>query len=481
MDTLTDEPEESSEPKSLEGAGSGRRSTLRQGLRHFFLDRHFALLWSAQTISSFGSHITGIGLPIAALLLLRATSAQMGLLTALAALPGLVAGLLIGIWVDRLPRRLVLIAMDLGRALLLALIPLLAAFGWLHLAWLYLITALAGLCTAAFEVASLAFLPTLLPPAKLPTGNSRLSTSESLAEIAGPPLAGLLIQLLTAPLAILLDALSFLCSALCIGLMRAPERARPAHVEHTHLWREMREGLEVFWNNPILRALGAYACTRTFFGGAFAALYLIYVVQLFGASSLAYGILVACGGVGALIGSLGANWWTRRATPGRTLIVSALLFALLSFCTPLASGPMPFAFALMAFSQLFGDAGFAIYSIYEISLRQTIVPKRLLGRVNACMHMLSEGAMPLGALLAGLLSEFIGIRLTLLVGSGGMLLACAWLLFSPLHRTGDRMEKKPRKSTGKNTLSPGKSDEHVKIETCSDGRKGEKEHVRRPV
>jgi predicted MFS family arabinose efflux permease len=412
-----------------------RRPLFLRRLRRFFLHRHFALLWSGQTVSTFCSYITGMGLPIAAWLLLHATPAQMGLLTALAALPGLLLGLLIGVWVDRLPRRLLMITADLGRALLLASIPLAAMFGLLRFALFYVVTVLVGLFTAGFEVASLSFLPTLLLPEELITGNSRLSTSDSLAEIAGPPLAGVLIRFLTVPVAILLDVLSFLFSALCVSLIRVAEAPRGASTQRPQLWREIREGLGVLLGNPLLRTLAAFICTQNFFGGAFAVLYLIYTLQRFEANTLVCGLLVACGGVSALVGSFCANWCTRRFGSSRTLIGSTLLHGLLSFCTPLAAGPMLVVFVLMALSQLIGDTGFAVYSINEVSLRQQLVPDHLLGRVNAGMQMLSTGIMPLGALLAGLLSELIGIRLTLLIGSAGMFLAPAWLFFSPLRRS----------------------------------------------
>lgn len=401
--------------------------------RRFLLHRHFALLWTGTTVSRFGSYITSIGLPIAALLFLHATPAQMGLLAALGALPGLFVGLFIGVWVDRLPRRPLLLAADVARALLLALVPLSAALGMLSLMELYIVAVLAGLLTVSFEVASLSFVPTLLQSDELLTGNSRLGTSDSLAEIAGPPMAGLLISLMTAPLAILLDALSFLFSALCVSQIRVSE-SRPASAERPHLWHEIREGLGVLWHNRLLRALAAYICTHNFFGGAFAALYLLYFVQLFGQRPFAYGILVAFGGLGALVGSFFAGQCARRFGSGRILVGSALLFGTLSFCTPLASGPLPLVFALMAFPQLVGDSGFAVYSINEISLRQTLVPEHLLGRVNACMHILSNSITPIGALLAGLLSEVIGVRLTLLVGCGGIFLSAGWLIFSPLWR-----------------------------------------------
>ncbi len=405
---------------------------LLRGLRRFFLHRHFALFWSGQTVSTFCSYITEMGLPIAAWFLLHATPAQMGLLTALAALPGLLLGLLIGVWVDRLPRRSLMIVTGLGRALLLACIPLAAVFGVLHLALFYVVTVLVGLFTACFEVASLSFLPALLQSEELITGNSRLSTSESLAEIAGPPLAGVLIRVLTVPVAILLDVFSFLFSALCISLIHVPETAREASDPHPHLWREMAAGLDALLGHRCLRALAAYSCMQNFFGGAFAVLYLVYTLQRFAGNTLIYGLLVACGGVGALVGSFCANQCSRRFGAGRTLIGSSVLHGLLTFCTPLAAGPVYVVFGLMAFSQLIGDTGYAIYSINEVSLRQQLVPAYLLGRVNACVRMLSIGVMPIGALLAGFLSELIGIRLTLLIGSAGMLLATLWLIFSPL-------------------------------------------------
>lgn len=403
-----------------------------KSLRTFFLHGSFALVWTGQTISLFGSAISDLGLPLIAVLLLQATPAQLGLLTALGALPGIGMALLIGVWVDRWPRRTLLLIADLGRAVLLALIPLLAATGLLQFAWLAGIAALGSLGAVSFEVASLSFLPSLLPVEDLVTGNSRLATSSSLAEIAGPPMAAVLIGWLGAPLAILLDACSFLCSALCLALIRLP--AVPAlQVKHISTRRQVSEGLHALLGDPRLRALAIYTSLRTFFGGTFAALYLIYTFRLFGA--LGCGLLVACGGLGAFVGSWLAPWCTRRLGGGRTLIAATLLFGVLACVTPLAGGPPPLAFGLLALSQLVGDTGFSIYTISEISLRQQLVPQALLGRVNASLHMLSNGALPPGALLAGLLAGLIGIRLTLLVGACGMVLAVACLLGSPLRHT----------------------------------------------
>ncbi|HEX7737136.1 MAG TPA: MFS transporter [Ktedonobacteraceae bacterium] len=420
--------------QAREGRAGDSSSVRLAAFRHFLLDRHFALLWSGQTVSNFGSYITGIGLPLAALLLLHATPAQLAILTALGLLPGLLLGLFIGVWVDRLPRRSILIAADIGRALLLGTIPLLAVSGLLSLPWLYAVIVLAGLLTTLFDIASLAFLPTLLSPEDLPVGNSRLGTSSSLAEVAGPPLAGLLVQALSVPVAILLDVLTFLFSAFCVSQIRVREHIRAAESPPPRLWYAIREGMGVVLRQPMLRALAAYTCMRNFFGGTFAALYLLYAVQLCGENPLLYGLLVAAGGLGALYGSLCAGWCVRQFGQGRALLCSALLAGLLSLCTPLAGGPIPLAFALLAFSQLFGDAGSAIYSINEISLRQRLIPSNQLGRVNSCMHILSAGTVPLGALLAGVLSTVLGVRLTLWLGASGICLSFLWLVFSPLRR-----------------------------------------------
>src|SRR5947209_5675974 len=183
----------------------------------------FVKLWIGQTVSNAGSGITSVALPLTAVLVLSATPAQMGILNALDGLAVLLIGLFAGVWVDRLRRRPVLIATDLGRALLLGTIPLAAFLHVLRIEQLYIVGALIGILTVFFNIADESFLPSLIPVEDLVEGNSKLGTSDSLAEITGPAIAGPLVQLLGGPVAILFDAISFLCSALCIGLIRKPE------------------------------------------------------------------------------------------------------------------------------------------------------------------------------------------------------------------------------------------------------------------
>jgi predicted MFS family arabinose efflux permease len=403
--------------------------------RHFLVNRAFGLLWSGQTVSALGSHITASGIPLIAILVLRASPAQVGLLIALSALPSLLFSLPIGVWVDRLPRRPLLLLADLARALLLLSLPIAALSGLLHMEQLYIVTVLLSTCSICFDTAYQAFLPQVVAHDQLIEGNSKLATSSSLAEIGGPPLAGVLIQSLGAPLSVLFDALSFLLSALSIGLIRPREIQLVVPTEKREpFWIEMHAGLHVLLGHALLRTLALYTTVRTFFGGAFAALYTIYIVRELSIVPALYGVLVALGGVGALIGSLIVPRLTRRFGAKRTLLYGALLHGLLALLTPLASGPALLMLAMLGFSQLIGDIGFALYAINEISLRQGSIPAHVQGRVNAVIGFLVNGIAPLGTLLAGIVSEYIGIRLTLLCGAGGMLLIAVWLTFALTRR-----------------------------------------------
>ncbi|MBV9230542.1 MAG: MFS transporter [Chloroflexi bacterium] len=398
---------------------------------HFFINRAFGLLWSGQTISALGSHITGSGIPLIAILVLGAHPAQLGLLAALSALPGLLLGLFIGVWVDRLPRRSLLLLADLARALLLLSLPIAALGRLLHMEQLYIVTVLLSAFTVCFDTAYQAFLPQIVTSEQLVEGNSKLGTSSSLAEMGGPPLAGGLIQSIGAPLAVLFDALSFLVSAVSIGLIRSHEIQPGAPAEKREpVWREMHEGLQTLFGHPLLRTLAVHTTVRTFFGGAFAALYTIYIVRELSLAPAIYGMLVALGGFGALIGSLLVPRLTQRFGEKQTLLYGTLLHGLLALLTPLAAGPIPLLLAMLGISQLIGDIGFALCAINAISLRQSSIPAHVHGRVAAVMGFLVDGVAPLGAVLAGVVSESIGIRLTLLCGAGGMLLVAVWLMFA---------------------------------------------------
>lgn len=394
----------------------------------------FVKLWLGQTVSHFGSGITGIALPLTAVLILAATPVQMGILGALDGVSVLVIGLLAGVWVDRVRRRPLMIATDLGRALILSTIPLAALLGVLHIVQLYIVAALTGMLTIIFTVASSAYLPSLIPQESLVEGNSKLGMSDALAEIGGPAVAGPLVQLLSAPFAILFDALSFLFSACCLGLVRKPEPHPPTREQRTSIWSDLIEGLRLVLKNPLLRSLTGSAGIFSLFGNFVGALYALYVIRQIGASPIFLGLLVATGGLSALLGAILAERVVRRFGLGKTVGIGLFMYGATGLLIPLAGGSVTFALFLLFLSQLLGDASISIYFIAEVSLRQSLVPASLLGRTNATMQFLSQGVAPLGALLAGVLGGMIGLRLTIFIGVLGIMLAGTWLLLSPVRK-----------------------------------------------
>jgi len=378
--------------------------------------------------------MTGIALPLTAVLVLAATPTQMGILGALDGASVLVIGLLAGVWVDRVRRRPLLLAADLGRAFVLGTIPLAALLGVLRIGQLYVVAALAGMLTVIFTVAHSAFLPSLIPQESLVEANSKLAMSDSLAEIGGPALAGPLVQLLSAPFALVFDALSFLFSACCLGLIRTPEPPPTVFERRKSIWSDLLEGLRVVLKNPLLRALAGSAGTFSLFGNFIGALYALYVIRQIGAPPIFLGFLVATGGVSAFVGALMAERVVRRFGLGRTVGMGLFIYGATSLLIPLAGGSVALALPLLFLSQLLGDASVSIYLIAEVSLRQSLVPANVLGRTNASMQFLSQGVAPLGALFAGLLGGMIGLRFTILIGVLGMMLAGTWLLLSAVRK-----------------------------------------------
>lgn len=391
-------------------------------------------LWTGQTISELGSRITREGLPLAAVLTLGATPIQMGWLAAIGSLPVLLVGLFAGVWVDRLHRRPILILADLGRFLLLLTIPLAAILGALNMVQLYVVIALAGILSVLFDVAYAAYLPSLVGREYIVEGNQKLALSSSTAEVLGPGLAGFLVQLVTAPLAILLDALSFLVSAISVGFIRKTEPPAPPPHARQPIGREIMEGLRVGLGHPVLRALVGTESTSAFFGNFFGTLYSLYAIRELGLGAAALGVTITFGGMGDLAGAFLASRLPRRLRLGNILIGSLVFKSAASMLIPIAGGPPWMAMVMLMMAQLFGDGARTVYDIHAVSLRQTITPDRLLGRVNASLQFITAGIGPMGALLGGLLAETLGIRPTLAIAVLGGLFAVAWLVLSPIRK-----------------------------------------------
>ena len=393
-------------------------------------DRDFLKLWGGQAISKIGSTITSVGLPLTAAFVLKASPLQMGILAGASGAGVLAFGLFAGAWADRLRRRPILIASDLARAALLSTIPLAAALHRLNMAHLYAVATLSGILTVFFDVSYQAYVPSLVNRRDLVEANSKLALTESIADVSGPGLTGLLVQLITAPMAILLDALSFLCSAVSVWLIRTPE-PKPEPSPTPHMGREIAEGLAASWRNPLLRALLQRAAGGAFFGGFFGGLYFLFAVRELHMTALLLGIVISVGGASNLLGALLAERLLHRLGLGRTLIGAAWMIGLAMLLVPLAHGPVALSAAFLIAAQL-GDMAWPIYNINATSLRQAVTPDRLLGRVNSAGHLLFWGALPLGGLAGGAIAQTIGIRQTMLIGALGYLLSTLWFAFSPI-------------------------------------------------
>jgi MFS family permease len=392
----------------------------------------FLKLWTGETISLFGTQITTLALPLTAVLVLSATPVQIGILNAASFAPFLLFSLPAGVFVDRKRRRPILIISNLGRGLLLGLIPLLALLGVLRIEHLIPIAFLVGVLTVFFHLAYHSFLPTLVARDQLVEGNSKLTASESIAEIGGPGLAGLLIQLGSAPFAIFLDAISYLISALSLSLIRAaePEPERPA--SRSSMLQEIGEGLRVVFGNRYLRAIAGEAATYNLFWSVIEAVLLIYATRNLALSAGAIGLIFTVGSIGGLLGAFIAEPAARRFGVGLTILTAMAISCVVMLLIPFAPGPGLGSAVLLALVMFITGLGAIVSNVNVISLRQTVTPERLLGRMNASYRFLNYGAIPIGALLGGFLGERIGLQMTLLVGALGISTAWLWVLFSPV-------------------------------------------------
>jgi MFS family permease len=395
----------------------------------------FMKLWIGQTISELGSVVTRTAVPLVALLVLGAGPNDMAALVVASSLAVLTVGFLAGAWVDRLRRRPLLIWADTVRAVLLLSIPATFAAGVLRLEQLYLVVFFEGCLGALFDAAYPAYVPSLIGVGRVVEGNSKLATSSSLAEIGGPGLAGGLVQLISAPFAILVDALSFVASAISLVLIRSPEPVRPPRPSPTPIRLEILEGIRLVRHHPVLLPLILRSVIAHVAGAFYAVLYTLFLINDLRLSPFLLGIVISAGGVGALIGSLFAARVIARLGLGPALIWTATGAAIIGVLTPLAGGPVLLATLMVFLPQLVGDGLQTIEGVAELSLIQGVIPDRFLGRVNATLDVFSHGiAYPLGALLAAVVAGSIGIRGGIAVGWAGMAASIAILVLSPLPR-----------------------------------------------
>lgn len=379
--------------------------------------------------------MTRTAVPLVALLVLGAGPPEMAFLVVAASLGVLLIGLVAGAWVDRLRRRPLLIWADGIRALLLLSIPVAFVAGVLRMEQLYVVMFAEACLGAVFDAAYPAYVPSLIGVDRVIDGNSKLATSASIAEIGGPGLAGTLVQVISAPFAILVDAVSYVVSAISLIMIRTPEPPPPTRLEATPIRQEIVEGLRLVRRNRLLLPIAARSVIAHVAGSFYGVLYTIYLLQELHLNPFLLGVVVSAGGVGALIGSLFAARVIARLGLGPALIWTAVGASALGILTPLAQGPVLLATLMVFIPQLIGDGLQTIEGVAEISLIQGLIPDRALGRVNGTLEFFSHGiAYPIGALLAAGVAELIGVRGGIAIGWAGMAVSLVLLVLSPLPR-----------------------------------------------
>jgi MFS family permease len=387
-------------------------------------DADFMRLWTAESVSRLGSQVSLLALPLAAITVLHASTFEVGLLSTAEFAPFVLVGLPAGVWVDRLRRRPVLIAGDLGRALALGSIPLAYALDVLSIGQLYAVGFVTGVLTVFFDVAYQSYLPSLVQREQLVEGNAKLEISSSGASIAGPGLGGGLIQLVGPALAVLADAASFLASALFVFLIRRPEpvperRDRPAG-RRGAMRHEIVEGLRYVLGHRLLRWIAATTASANLFSSMITAIAVLYFVRQLHLSPGLIGLVLTTGNLGWLAGALLAGRLGGWLGIGRVIVVAIGLGGLGTLLIPLAPEAAPIPFLIAA--QFLESFGGTAYNISQLSLRQAITPPRLHGRMNATMRFMVWGTLPLGAALGGALGGAIGLRQTVWIAAVASLL-----------------------------------------------------------
>ncbi|MEM7246213.1 MAG: MFS transporter [Acidobacteriota bacterium] len=395
------------------------------------LDGDFWKLWLGQSISAIGSQVTSVALPLTAVLVLDASSTQMGWLVAAEHLPMALFGLFAGVHVDRVRRRPILVVGELGRGVLLITIPVAAWLDALSFLQLLAVAFSTGSLYVFSAVASVSYLPSLLGKEQLLAANSRLWFSRSFASVSGPGLAGVLVEWLTAPFAILLDAASFVVSGIVTWSMRHVEPV-PEPTTDARLGPGVREGLRRVVSSPLLRPLVLCAGVHNICSTMIVTVFVLYLTRDLAVTPALIGLVFLGGGVGALCGSVVSNRVSSRLGVGPTLIAAQLVTGFARLLVPLAVGSLPLVLTLLFLSELVLGMARACFNINQISLRQAAAPTEYLGRVNATIGFLYWGFAPLGALAGGYLGDLIGVRPTLFLAATGVLLATvlAWPLRS---------------------------------------------------
>jgi len=413
-------------PTELAEAARARRSRIPAALR----EREFRRFWAGETVSLFGDQITLIALPLAGVLALHASAAEMGYLTAAGIAPALVFSLHAGAWLDRRGRRReTMIVTAFGRAALIVTIPLAYWLDLLTLAQLYVVAFLIGTLSVLFFVAYTTLFVSLVPRERYLEANSLLNGSRAFSFVGGPSVGGLLVQVLSAPGALIADAASFLVSAFTLGSIK-PVEPPTEEAESGHV----KAGMRYLWRSPVIRASLLATATINFFNFVYWALFILYANRNLGLGPGVLGLVLGAASVGGVIGSILTGRISRRLGVGPTFVLSCVVFTAPLLLVPLAHGPYWLILALLFAAEFLSGFGVMILDIVGGSIKTALIPDRLRARVAGAYMVVNYGVRPLGALAGGALGTWIGLRPTLWIASAAAISGVLWLLPSPLMR-----------------------------------------------
>lgn len=398
--------------------------------RSLWRDGNFLTMWSGQALSQFGAQIAELAIPVLAVLLLNATEFQVGVLSAAQVAAFLLVGLPAGAWIDRMRKRHVMIAADLVRAAALALVPLLWIAGALQIWHLVAIAAVVGIATVFFDVSYQSIVPSLVKPAQIAEANGKLESTYQLANIAGPGFAGWLIGVITAPLALLATAGTYLVSAVALAFTRDAEQPR-AHDDRAPILREIWEGLHFVFTERLLRRIVGTTGVSNFFSTMSFTLLPIFLLRELGFSPASLGLIFSLGSIGGLLGAMATPRIVKAIGEARAIPISALGFSFVALLLPVAAVVPAVAFPLLVAQSFVASFTVLLYNITQVTFRQRITPPRLLGRMNASVRFVVWGVMPIAALLAGALGTWLGVVPTMWIGAIGQLFSAAFVVFAP--------------------------------------------------
>jgi MFS family permease len=410
---------------------NGREATVQApSLWH---NRAFRSLWAAQAVSQFGDRITELALPLIAVVVLRATPNEVAFVTAAVWLPNLL-GLFLGAWVDhRRHKRRLLVAADVLRAVVLLSLPVAYVFDAVSLGQLYAVALLIGAGEVLFNMANAPFFVSLVPRASYIEANSKLSATRSISFIAGPAVGGVLIQVLTAPVAVFVDAVSFLASALFLGRIPVKAQSQDNEGQDTmSVLQRARDGLRFVLHHPVLRASLGCATTVNFFTFMSGALLVLYASRSLELASGLIGLAFGIGAAGGLLGALLAPAVSRRIGVGHTIVIGAILFPAPIALAALAGGPVWARSGALAAAELLSSMGVMLFDVPLNALQTTVIPDGMRSRVAGAFTAVNYGIRPLGAVVGGVLGTSLGLRPTLLIAAAGGTLSFLWLLPSPI-------------------------------------------------